>query len=64
MTIEYSGFPRQRLGDFLCLSDYVLSPLDKKCDHLALFVVTAGEGARERSEQAKNKGYYFKSHGM
>ena len=57
-------FPRQRVGDFLCLSDYVLPPLDGKRDHIALFVVTAGEGVRERSERAKNEGYYFKSHGM
>ncbi|MGC2526703.1 MAG: methionine synthase [Candidatus Acidiferrum sp.] len=57
-------FPRQRVGDFLCLSDYVLPPQDGKRDHIALFVVTAGEGVRERSEKAKNDGYYFKSHGM
>jgi 5-methyltetrahydrofolate--homocysteine methyltransferase len=57
-------FPRQRVGDFLCLSDYVLPPQDRKRDHVALFVVTAGEGVRERSEKAKNEGYYFKSHGM
>jgi 5-methyltetrahydrofolate--homocysteine methyltransferase len=57
-------FPRQRVGDFLCLSDYVLPPQNGKRDHLALFVVTAGEGVRERSEKAKNDGYYFKSHGM
>jgi 5-methyltetrahydrofolate--homocysteine methyltransferase len=56
--------PRQRVGDFLCLSDYVLPPQDGKRDHVALFVVTAGEGVRERSEKAKNDGYYFKSHGM
>jgi 5-methyltetrahydrofolate--homocysteine methyltransferase len=57
-------FPRQRVGDFLCLTDYVLPPQDGKRDHVALFVVTAGEGVRERSEKAKNEGYYFKSHGM
>jgi len=57
-------FPRQRVGDFLCLSDYVLPSQDGKRDHVALFVVTAGEGVRERSEKAKNEGYYFKSHGM
>jgi 5-methyltetrahydrofolate--homocysteine methyltransferase len=57
-------FPRQRVGDFLCLSDYVLPPQEGKRDHIALFVVTAGEGVRERSEKAKNEGYYFKSHGM
>jgi 5-methyltetrahydrofolate--homocysteine methyltransferase len=57
-------FKRQRAGDFLCLSDYILAPQDGKRDHLALFVVTAGEGVRERSEKAKNEGYYFKSHGL
>jgi 5-methyltetrahydrofolate--homocysteine methyltransferase len=57
-------FKRQRQGDFLCLSDYVLPAKDAKRDHLALFVVTAGEGVRERSEKAKNEGYYFKSHGL
>ena len=57
-------FPRQRTGDFLCLSDYVLAPRNGQRDHLALFVVTAGEGVRERAEQAKNEGYYFKSHAL
>jgi len=57
-------FKRQRSGDFLCLSDYVLAPRNGTRDHLALFVVTAGEGVRERSEKAKNEGYYFKSHGL
>jgi len=56
--------PRQRQGDFLCLSDYVLPPKNGKRDHLALFVVSAGEGVRERAEKAKNDGYYFKSHGL
>ena len=45
-------FPRQRQGDFLCLSDYTLPPQKGRRDHLALFVVTAGEGIRERSEKA------------
>ena len=57
-------FPRQRQGDFLCLSDYVLPVQNGKRDHLALFVVTAGEGVRQRSEKAKNEGYYFLSHGL
>ena len=57
-------FPRQRLGDYLCLSDYVLPAQARKRDHVALFVVTAGEGVRERGEKAKNDGYYFKSHGL
>ena len=57
-------FPRQRQGDYLCLSDYVLPGKDGQRDHVALFVVTAGEGVREHSETAKNAGYYFKSHGL
>jgi 5-methyltetrahydrofolate--homocysteine methyltransferase len=61
-------FPRQRQGDFLCLSDYILPARDaggkRERDHLAMFVVSAGEGIRDRSEKAKNDGYYFKSHGL
>jgi 5-methyltetrahydrofolate--homocysteine methyltransferase len=57
-------FKRQKTGDQLCLSDYLLEPKDGKRDHIALFVVTAGEGVRERSEKAKQDGYYFKSHGL
>ncbi len=57
-------FKRQKTGDQLCLSDYVLPPKDRKRDHLAIFVVSAGEGIRERAEKAKHEGYYFKSHGM
>src|SRR5947207_7797067 len=57
-------FARQRQGDFLCLSDYVLPTQNGRRDHLALFVVTAGEGIRQRSEKAKNDGYYFLSHGL
>ncbi len=57
-------FKRQKTGDQLCLSDYVLDPKDGKRDHVAVFVVTAGEGIRERAEKAKHDGYYFKSHGV
>src|SRR6266446_5858939 len=57
-------FPRQGQGDYLCLSDYVLPAQSGQRDHIALFVVTAGEGIRNRAEKAKNEGYYFKSHGL
>jgi 5-methyltetrahydrofolate--homocysteine methyltransferase len=57
-------FKRQKTGDQLCLSDYVLARKNGKRDHIAVFVVTAGEGVRERSEKAKHEGYYFKSHGL
>jgi len=55
---------RQKTGDRLCLSDYVLPARNGKRDHVAIFVVTAGEGVRERSETAKSAGYYFLSHGL
>jgi 5-methyltetrahydrofolate--homocysteine methyltransferase len=58
------SFKRQKAGDQLCLSDHVLPSKDGKRDHLAVFVVTAGEGIRERAEKAKHDGYYFKSHGL
>jgi 5-methyltetrahydrofolate--homocysteine methyltransferase len=55
---------RQKIADRLCLSDYILPANNGKRDHVAVFVVSAGEGIRERSEAAKNAGYYFRSHGL
>jgi len=58
-------FGRQPKPDGLCLSDYVLDPEgDGRRDHIAIFVVTAGAGVRERSEQAKAAGEYFRAHGL
>jgi 5-methyltetrahydrofolate--homocysteine methyltransferase len=57
-------FGRQPKSDGLCLSDYVLDADEGRRDHLALFVVTAGEGIRERSEEAKAAGEYFYAHGL
>ncbi len=57
-------FQRQRVGDKLCLSDYILPPHDGQRDHLALFVVTAGADVREKSEETKAAGRYFFSHGL
>jgi 5-methyltetrahydrofolate--homocysteine methyltransferase len=52
-------FGRQARPDGLSLSDYVMDQ-----DHVALFVVTAGEGIRERAEAAKSAGEYFRSHAL
>ena len=57
-------FQRQRVGDKLCLSDYILPQNNGQRDHLALFVVSAGEGIRSKSEIAKAAGRYFYSHGL
>ena len=57
-------FPRQRAGDKLSLSDYILPATNGSRDHLALFVVTAGAGIRERAESEKAAGNYFFSHAL
>ena len=58
-------FGRQPKPDGLCLSDYVLEPEgDGRRDHIAIFVVTAGSGVRDRSEQAKAAGEYFRAHAI
>jgi 5-methyltetrahydrofolate--homocysteine methyltransferase len=57
-------FGRQPKSDGLCLSDYVMDPGDGRRDHIALFVVTAGEGIRERCQAAKDAGEYFYSHAL
>ena len=51
-------------GSKLCLSDYILPTRDGHRDHLALFVVTAGAGIRQKSEEAKEAGRYSYSHGL
>ena len=57
-------FGRQPRPDGLSLSDYVLDPVDGRRDHIAIFVVTAGDGIRERAERAKERGEYFFSHAL
>jgi 5-methyltetrahydrofolate--homocysteine methyltransferase len=57
-------FGRQRRDDGLCLSDYLLDAEDGRRDHLALFVVTAGAGIRERSEEWKQAGQFFRAHAI
>jgi 5-methyltetrahydrofolate--homocysteine methyltransferase len=58
-------FGRQLLReDGLCLSDYILDSQNGRRDHLAMFVVTAGAGIRERSEQWKHVGDFFKAHAI
>jgi 5-methyltetrahydrofolate--homocysteine methyltransferase len=57
-------FGRQPRRDGLCLSDYVLDPVNGGRDHIALFVVSAGEGVREKSEAAKSAGQFFNAHAV
>ena len=57
-------FGRQRRENGLCLSDYILDAEEGRRDHLALFVVTAGAHIRERAEQWKQAGEFFKAHAI
>jgi 5-methyltetrahydrofolate--homocysteine methyltransferase len=57
-------FGRQPRENGLCLSDYILDAEEGRRDHLALFVVTAGAGIRERSEEWKRAGEFFKAHAI
>jgi 5-methyltetrahydrofolate--homocysteine methyltransferase len=57
-------FGRQPRENGLCLSDYILDAEDGRRDHLALFAVTAGWGIRERSEEFKQAGEFFKAHAI
>ena len=57
-------FGRQPKPDGLCLSDYVMGGPGDGRDHLALFVVTAGEGVRRYAEEAKQRGEFFLAHAL
>ena len=46
------------------MSDYVLDAKDGARDHIALFVVSAGEGVIQHSEAAKKSGEYVKAHAL
>jgi 5-methyltetrahydrofolate--homocysteine methyltransferase len=58
------SFRRQTTPDGLCLSDYVLDARANQRDHIALFVVTAGEWVRQRAEEAKERGEFLLSHSL
>ncbi len=57
-------FGRQPRENGLCLSDFILPAQKGARDHLALFVVTAGAGVVEKSQEAKNAGEFVKAHGF
>ena len=57
-------FPRQRRDDGLSLADFVVPSSNGVRDTIAAFVVSAGEGIRQRAEQYKENGEYLKSHAI
>ncbi len=62
--IESLHFGRQAKSDGLCLSDYVLDPQAGRRDHIAMFVVSAGEQVIEKSQEAKERGDYLEAHAL
>ncbi len=62
--LETVRFGRQAKSDGLCLSDYILDSQSGRRDHVALFVVTAGEGVIEHSHEAKSRGDYLEAHAL
>jgi len=62
--LETFDFPRQKGGDGLCLSDFVLPGSSGRDDYVAMFVVTCGGGILELSREWREKGDYFKSHAV
>ncbi|WP_338472463.1 methionine synthase [Niallia sp. XMNu-256] len=62
--IERFHFPRQQDAPFLCLADFLKPVESGEMDYVALMVVTAGHGAREISDQYKNKGQFLESHAI
>ncbi|MBV9266537.1 MAG: methionine synthase [Acidobacteriaceae bacterium] len=64
LPLDSFHFGRQSKSDGLCLTDYVLDAEEGRRDHIALFVVTAGEGVMEHSRQAKERGEFFKAHAI
>ena len=57
-------FPRQPKTDGLCLADFVLPPAGGARDAIALFVVGAGDGVRDRATTDRNAGKYLRSHAI
>ena len=68
VPVETIPFPRQRKDDGLSIADLVLPPHrdggGTQRDHLAMFVVTAGEGISAIAETAKQRGEYVRSYAL
>ena len=64
MPLEIFPFGRQAKSDGLCLSDFVLDPQNGRRDHIAMFVVSAGENVLEQSQAAKARGDYLEAHAL
>ncbi|MFB5661646.1 methionine synthase [Alteribacillus sp. HJP-4] len=61
-VLETFTFPRQPRSPHLCLADFVRPVSSGEIDYIGFLTVTAGEGVRGLSAQAKDKGDYLFSH--
>ncbi|MDD2853671.1 MAG: methionine synthase [Desulfuromonadaceae bacterium] len=55
-------FPRQAAGERLCVPDFIRPLAGGERDSMALFVVSCGQGVREKAEAMKEAGDYLNSH--
>lgn len=62
--IERFHFPRQQVEPYLCLADFLKSVDSGEMDYVALMVVTAGHGAKEKADQLKEEGKFLESHAL
>lgn len=62
--IERFTFPRQEKVPHLCLADYLKSVDSGVMDYVGMFAVVAGKNIRNRANQFKEQGDYFKSHAL
>jgi len=60
--LERVQLERQSKAPSLCVSDFVAPKSSGKMDVIAMFVVSCGEGVRQRAEELKEDGSYFLSH--
>ncbi|MGM9926851.1 MAG: methionine synthase [Bacillus sp. (in: firmicutes)] len=63
-VLEVFDFPRQSEAPFLCLADFLKPVSSGEMDYVGFFVVTAGKGIRQLSDQWKEQGEFLKSHAV
>jgi len=54
-------FPRQKSYPYLSLADYLANKEEKKYDYLGMFVVSTGEGVREKARILVEEGKYVEA---
>jgi 5-methyltetrahydrofolate--homocysteine methyltransferase len=62
--LQQFQFPRQRRGDGLCLSDFLVSSEADAPDFVAAFVVTCGNQLRHHVAELMERGDYFEAHAL